>query len=110
MGVSFCDLLLRRGDMLIICINSYEEAQVLNKLIRKAGSVVGSGLVTLEEVVKQRIPTKLLTVMEKLLPPLTFKLWAFWGAAFATLIQPCCYKEQYRMSYLPSAIRLFIYL
>ena len=41
------------------------DANRLNKLIRKAGSVVGSGLVTLEEVVEQRMLYKLLAVTDK---------------------------------------------
>ena len=40
------------------------DANRLNDPIRKAGSVVGSRSATLEEVVKQRMSTKLLVIMD----------------------------------------------
>ena len=41
-----------------------KDADRLNKLIRKAGSVVGSKLVTLEEVAEDRMLAKLLAIMD----------------------------------------------
>ena len=42
----------------------------LNTLIKMAGSVVGSELVTLEEVAKDTMPAKLLAVMDNVTHPL----------------------------------------
>ena len=47
-----------------------KDANRLNQLIRKAGSIVGSRLATLEEVVEQRMPTNLLVIMENTSNPL----------------------------------------
>ena len=41
-----------------------KDANRLNKLIKKAGSVVGSELITLEEVVEDRMLSKLLAIMD----------------------------------------------
>lgn len=47
-----------------------KDANRLNKLIRKAESVVGSKLVTLEEVVEDRTLVKLLAIMDNPSHPL----------------------------------------
>ena len=53
----------------------------LNKLIKKAGSVVGSKLVTLEEM--DRMLAKLLVIMDHVSHPST-KLWTSLNTASAT--------------------------
>ena len=55
-----------------------KDANRLNKLIKNVGSVVGSGLVTLEEVVEDRLLVKLLEIIT----PST-KLWTSLRAASA---------------------------
>ena len=47
-----------------------KDANRLNKLIKKAGSVVGSKLVTLEEVAEDRMLAKLLVIMDNVSHPL----------------------------------------
>ena len=47
----------------------------LNKLIKKAGSVVGSELVTLEEVVEDRMLSKLLAIMDRIFFPIYLSLY-----------------------------------
>ena len=59
----FC-LLLPATSSLLWCAGETgikaKDGNRLNRLIRKAGSVVGSQLVTLEELVEQRMPSTLL--------------------------------------------------
>ncbi|XP_059209473.1 immunoglobulin lambda-like polypeptide 1 [Centropristis striata] len=78
------------------------DANRLNKLIRKAESVVGSKLVTLEEVVEDRMLAKLLAVMDNPSHPLHKTLDKLKSSFSHRLIQPRCSKERYRKSFLPS--------
>lgn len=84
-----------------------KDANKLRKLIRKAESVVGSKLVTLEEVVEDRILAKLLAIMDHPSHPLHKTLDKLRSSFSHRLIQPRCSKERYRKSFLPTAIRLF---
>lgn len=71
----------------------------LNKLINKAGSVIGSKLVTLEEVAEDRTLAKLLAInTSNLLHSMTATLKS---TVSSRLIQPWCVKEHYRNSFLP---------
>ena len=60
-----------------------KDANKLNKLIKKAGCVVGSELVTLEELAKDRMLTKLQAIMDHICHPST-KLWTSLKAGSAT--------------------------
>lgn len=65
----------------------------LNKLLRKAGSVIGSKLVTLEVVVKDRILAKLLANMDNTSHPL-YNMSDKLKSTFSNrLLQPWCVKE-----------------
>ena len=73
-----------------------KDASRLNKLIKRAGSIVGSELVTLEEVAEDRTLAKLLAFMDNVSqPPLQN----------SGLNQPHRLKEQRRKSFLAGAIR-----
>ena len=84
-----------------------KDANKLKKLIKKAESVVGSKLVTLEEVVEDRMLAKLLAIMDHPSHPLHKTLDKLRSSFSHRLIQPRCSKERYRKSFLPTAIRLF---
>ena len=84
-----------------------KDANRLNKLIKKAGSVVGSKLVTLEEVVEHRMLAKLLVIMDNVSHPLHETRDKLKSSFSNRLIQPRCLKERHRKSFLPGAIRLY---
>lgn len=84
--------------------------QVLNSLFwqtvhmfelhaRKAESIAGTKLVTLEEVVGDRMLVRLLAIKADSHPSVTH--WTI------GILEPCCQRECYRRSFLPAAIRLF---
>ena len=83
-----------------------KDANRLNKLVRKAESVVGSKLITLEEVVEDRMLAKLLAIMDNPSHPIHKTLDKLKSSFSNRLIQPRCSKERYRKSFLP-AIRLY---
>ena len=82
-------------------------ANRLNKLIRKAGSVVSSWLTTLKEVEEQRMPTKQLSIMENTSHPPHETVNILRRSFSNRMIQLCCFKERYKMLFLPGPIRLF---
>ena len=84
-----------------------KDANRLNKLIKKAGSVVGSELVTLEEVVEDRMLSKLLAIMDPASHPPHRTLDKLKSSFNNRLIQAHCLKECHRKSFLPGAIRLY---
>jgi hypothetical protein len=79
----------------------------LNKLIRKAGSVIGCNLDTLEAVVERRMLNKLLAILDNPDHPLHPLLDRQRSSFSNRLIQLHCHKDRYRKSFLPSAITLF---
>ena len=81
-------------------------ANRLNKLIRKAESVVGSKLVNLEEVVEDRMLAKLLPIMDNPSHPL-HKTLVKLKSSFSNTHSTCSSKERYRKSFLPTALRLY---
>ena len=70
-----------------------KDANRLNKLIKKAESVVGSQLVTVEEVVEERMLAKLLATMANSSHPLHTTLDQLRSSFSNRLIQPRCEKE-----------------
>ncbi|TWW59213.1 hypothetical protein D4764_06G0007430 [Takifugu flavidus] len=83
-----------------------KDANRLNKRIKKAGSVVGCKLANLDEVVRDRMVLKLRTIMDSPSHPLHNTVDKLRSSFSNRLLQPCCSKERYRKSFLPSAIRL----
>ncbi|XP_078802582.1 uncharacterized protein LOC144991990 [Oryzias latipes] len=78
----------------------------LNKLIRKAGSVIGLKPAKLEEVVGDRLLAKLGTIMDNPSHPLFREVDNLRSSFSGRIIHPRCARERYRKSFLPSAIRL----
>ncbi|TWW73670.1 hypothetical protein D4764_15G0010660 [Takifugu flavidus] len=84
-----------------------KDANRLNKLIKKAGSVVGCRLDNLDEVVRDRMVLKLRTIMDSPSHPLHNTVDKLRSSFSNRLLQPRCSKERYRKSFLPSAIKLY---
>ncbi|TWW77449.1 hypothetical protein D4764_12G0008390 [Takifugu flavidus] len=84
-----------------------KDANRLNKLIKKAGSVVGCRLANLDEVVRDRMVLKRRTIMENPSHPLHNTVDKLRSSFSSRLLQPRCSKERYRKSFLPSTIRLY---
>ncbi|XP_078802203.1 uncharacterized protein LOC144991899 [Oryzias latipes] len=83
-----------------------KDANRLNKLIRKAGSVIGLKPAKLEEVVGDRLLAKLGTIMDNPSHPLFREVDNLRSSFSGRIIHPRCARERYRKSFLPSAIRL----
>ena len=79
----------------------------LNRLIKKAGSVLGTTLDTVEEVANNRIRTKLLAIMDNPSHPLHDTVTGQKSSFSNRLLHPTCKNERYRRSFLPTAIRLY---
>ncbi|TWW56005.1 hypothetical protein D4764_09G0010550 [Takifugu flavidus] len=82
-----------------------KDANRLNKLIKKAGSVVGCRLAN--EVVRDRMVLKMRTIMDNPSHPLHNTMDKLRSSFSNRLLEPRCSKERYRKSFLPSAIRLY---
>ncbi|KAK0135417.1 RNA-directed DNA polymerase from mobile element jockey [Merluccius polli] len=79
----------------------------LNKIIRKAGSVLGFKLVSLESVMERRMLNKLLTIMDNDQHPLYQTVDRQRSIFSHRLLQLRCRRDRYRKSFLPHAITLF---
>ncbi|TWW68203.1 hypothetical protein D4764_19G0000010, partial [Takifugu flavidus] len=76
-----------------------KDANRLNKLIKKAGSVVGCRLDNLDEVVRDRMVLKLRTIMDSPSHPLHNTVDKLRSSFSNRLLQPRCSKERERFSY-----------
>lgn len=83
------------------------EKNKLNKLIKKAGSVVGCVFPTIDDIAQVRMTDKLINMMNHECHPLYDLVHACESSFSSRLIQPRCYKERYRRSFLPTAIRFY---
>ena len=86
----------------VVCWGTFikaKDAIRLYILLKKAGSVVGSWLATLEEVVEQK--------MDNISHSLHDRVNLLRSSFTNGMIQPLCYKEQDRMSFLQCAISIF---
>ena len=91
---AFCwDSSIRNGD-----------TKKLNKLIRKASSVLGTALEPLELVVKKKMLQKLLTISDNTAHPLHSLLRKTVEVFNWRLNQLHCNKDCYKKYFLPSAI------
>ncbi|KAI4896520.1 hypothetical protein NFI96_029536, partial [Prochilodus magdalenae] len=79
----------------------------LNKLVKKAGSVIGLKLDTLEVVAEKRTLNKLLAVMNNAFHPLHCAVEKQRSTFSGRLRQLRCAKERRVRSFLPTAIRLY---
>merc|ERR1712035_214296 len=78
----------------------------INKLIKKAGSVLGVALEPLELIIQRRMLQKLIKIMEDSSHPLHNTVKKQKSVFSERLVQVRCKTERYRRSFLPSAICL----
>ncbi|XP_062860103.1 dehydrogenase/reductase (SDR family) member 7Cb isoform X1 [Trichomycterus rosablanca] len=83
------------------------DAKKLNKLIKKAGSVLGCSLDGFELVVERRSVNKLISILDNPSHPLHDLLIRQRSTFSNRLIQLHCKKERYRKSFVPTAISLY---
>ncbi|XP_072006908.1 leucine-rich repeat-containing protein 2 isoform X1 [Engystomops pustulosus] len=86
---------------------SARERSRLDKLIRKASSVLGGPLDTVQVVAERRTLCKLKSILENSSHPLHETVVALGSIFSDRLLHPKCERERYRKSFLPAAIRLF---
>ena len=79
----------------------------LNKLIRRASSVLGCPLDTVEVVGDRRMVAKLSSLMDNSSHPMWDTLAALNSSFSHRLIHPRCVRERYSRSFLPAAVRLY---
>ena len=79
----------------------------LDKLIRKASSVLGRPLDPAEVVGERRMMAKLSSMMENDSHPLQDSLTALESSFSDRLLHPKCVKERYRRSFIPAAVILY---
>ncbi|KAK0135140.1 hypothetical protein N1851_029041 [Merluccius polli] len=94
----------------VVCWDSSiraSDSNRLNKIIRKAGSVLGFKLVSLESVMERRMLNKLLTIMDNDQHPLYQTVDRQRSIFSHRLLQLRCRRDRYRKSFLPHAITLF---
>ena len=78
----------------------------LNKLVRKAGSVVGASLESLEEVAEQRTRRRLQAILDNPTHPLYSDLEGRRSTFSHRLIPPHQTTKRFGQSFVPTAIRL----
>uniref|UniRef100_A0A1A8PFW7 Reverse transcriptase domain-containing protein n=1 Tax=Nothobranchius pienaari TaxID=704102 RepID=A0A1A8PFW7_9TELE len=83
------------------------DANRLNKLIRRAGSVLGVRLENLEEVSERRMLKKLLSIMDNPSHPMHAHMMDHRSTRSKRLIAPKCRTDRHRKSFVPVAIGLF---
>lgn len=79
----------------------------LNRLVRRAGSVLDCSLDSIEEVGERRVLAKLASIMDNPSHPLHQTVGALSSSFSSRLRHPPCKKERYRRSFIPTAIRLY---
>ncbi|KAI5098355.1 gastrula zinc finger protein XlCGF28.1-like [Silurus meridionalis] len=79
----------------------------LDKLIRKASSVLGIPLDTVQEVGERRMVAKLSSLLQNASHHLYETVTSLSSSFSDRLLHAKCLKERYRRSFLPAAIRLY---
>ena len=79
----------------------------LNKLVKKAGSIIGCKQDYLEQVVERRTLKKLLSILDNPDHPLHHLLQGQRSTFSKRFLQLRCHKDRYRKTFLPTAIRLY---
>ena len=86
---------------------SARDTNRINKLIRKAGTIVGQNLETFESVRDRRSLNKLLSILDNPSHPLHDTLQSRQSSHSSRLLQLRCHKERFRRSFLPFSISLY---
>ncbi|TWW75331.1 hypothetical protein D4764_14G0013340 [Takifugu flavidus] len=78
----------------------------MDRLLRRASSVLGCPLDSVKVVGKGRLMAKLSSMLNNTSHPLQDTLTALGSSFSEWLLHPRCVKERYRRSFLPAAVRL----
>ncbi|KAI3369373.1 hypothetical protein L3Q82_007607 [Scortum barcoo] len=78
----------------------------MDRLVRRASSVLGCPLDSVEVVGNGRMMAKLSSLLNNTSHPLQDTLTALGSSFSERLLHPRCVKERYRRSFLPAAVRL----
>lgn len=89
------------------CGSTERDRKRLNKLVRRAGSVLGCPPETIQEVGERRMLAKLISIMDNTSHPLHETVRALSSSFSGRLLHPQCKTERHRRSFIPSAVRLF---
>ena len=87
--------------------SSERDRKRLNKLVKRAGSVLDCPLDSIEEVGERRMLVELMSIMDNPSHPLHETVEALSSSFSNRLLHPRCQKESYRRSFIPTAERLF---
>ncbi|KAK3568773.1 hypothetical protein QTP86_017433, partial [Hemibagrus guttatus] len=79
----------------------------MNRLVRRASSVLGCPLELVEEVGERRMLAKLRSIMNNTSHPLYGTVEILWRAFSSRLLHPQYRKERYHRSFIPAAVRLY---
>lgn len=86
---------------------STRDKKRLDKLVRRAGSVLGCSLDSVDSVGDRRMMAKLSSMLDNPAHPLQGTLTALHSSFSERLLHPRCAKERFRRSFLPAAVRLY---
>ncbi|TWW55977.1 hypothetical protein D4764_09G0010270 [Takifugu flavidus] len=93
----------------IVCWSSSitdRDRKRMDRLVRRASSVLGCPLDSVEVVGNGRMVAKLSSMLNNTSHPLQDTLTALGSSFSERLLHPRCAKERYRRSFLPAAVRL----
>ncbi|TWW67512.1 RNA-directed DNA polymerase from mobile element jockey [Takifugu flavidus] len=93
----------------IVCWSSSitdRDRKRMDRLVRRASSVLGCPLDSVEVVGNGRMMAKLSSMLNNTSHPLQDTLAALGSSFSERLLHPRCVKERYRRSFLPAAVRL----
>lgn len=80
----------------------------LNKLVRRASSVLDCLLKSIKQDGEERLLSNLTSIMDNTSHPLCETVRALSSSFSSGLLHPQCRKERYHRSFLPAAVRLYI--
>lgn len=86
---------------------STSDRKRLDKLIRKASSVLWMSMDTVQEVGERRMVAKLSPLLENDSHPLYESVSSLSSSFSERLLHPKCLKERYQRTFLPAAIRCY---
>ncbi|TWW71677.1 hypothetical protein D4764_16G0001740 [Takifugu flavidus] len=103
------DALVKKGNsrlFLLRRVSSIMDRKRMDRLVRRAGSVLGCPLDSVEVVGNGRMMAKLSSMLNNTSHPLQDTLTALGSSFSERLLHPRCVKEKYRRSCLPADVRL----
>ncbi|XP_078255788.1 uncharacterized protein LOC144593702 isoform X3 [Rhinoraja longicauda] len=90
----------------VVCWSSSISGKRLDKLVRKASSVLGCPLDSVQVVGERRMMAKLTSLLDNDTHPMQDTVTALSSSFSDRLLHPKCVKERYRRSFLPAVVRL----